>query len=116
MDKKLVLQSLLNAFSIWNETTDILAEMEIAFGGAIGANLNQFLPVSLMDAIAGCFEGKIEDREEKDSETGELEQVRYYAFRDSSYRIDDAIKLVLDSINESETVEQCAEKVTTLFI
>ncbi len=116
MDKDHVLQTTLNTFSIWNETVDILAEMEIEFGGAVGSNLNQFLPVSLMDTIAGCLDGKIEDRDEKDQETGETVPMRYYVFSGSSYRVDDAIRMLIESIGSSESAEQCADKVKAVFV
>lgn len=117
MDKNQILKSLLNTFSIWNETTDILGEMEIDFGGTVGENLNQYIPISIMDTITYVLDGKIEDREEKDPDTGETLQVRYYKFgSDTEYRLDDAVRIMIENIETSESAEECAEKVKTVFV
>ena len=117
MDNNTMLQATLSTFSIWNETMDILDAMEISIGGEVGANLGQYLPISLMDTVIACLNGKIEDREEKDPETGEIISTRYYKLESGTeYRLDDAIRFVIESISSSENAEECADKIKTIFV
>lgn len=117
-DNDNILQSILNTFAIWNETMDLLSEMEIGFGGVIGNNLNQQMPISMMDSICFCLNGEIEDKNETIEEGQESVLVRYYKFNDglSPFRLDDAVRIVIENINSSDSASECIDKIKKIFV